>query len=241
MCYNFAMSGHSHWSTIKNKKEATDAAKGKMFGRVSREIMLAISEGGNVTDPNHNIRLRAAMDKAKEVNMPKENITRLFNRIEERSQAMVEVVYEALGPGPINYLIKTATDNPRRTQTDLKIILDKNNGKMVSKNAVMYNYDLLAMFYLENKPENRVLELIEAVGAVDFEKDGKDYYVYVNYSEFAEAWKKAREMGFDKAPELVYKPKQVVAVTPEMAEKAYSLAQKLEEVDEVQDIYLNIE
>lgn len=234
------MSGHSHWSTIKHKKEAKDQQKGKAFGKVSAEIMLAISQGNNITDPEKNVRLRAAISKAKEVNMPKENITRLINRLEAKSQSLVEVVYEALGPEDITFLIKTATDNPRRTQTDIKIVLDKNNGKLVSKNAVMYNYDLLAMFVIEDQPEEVVLKLIEAIEALNFEREGNCYYVYVDYSRFAEAWAKAKEMGLDKAPELVYKAKQSIEVSGTLLDKAVSIANKLEEIEEVQTVFTNI-
>lgn len=241
MCYTLVMSGHSHWATIKRKKEANDQQKGREFSRVSREILLAVSLGGNIIDPEKNIRLRAAIEKAKEVNMPKDNIKRLLERVKEKAQLVTEVVYEALGPHEITFVIKTATDNPRRTQTDLKIILDKNGGKLVEKGAVMYNYDLLAVFIVESRGEDEVLNLIEAISAIDFVKEGNLYYIYVPMEQFNEAWEKARELGFNKAPELVYKPRALLECSQSVIDQAYSLAEKLSEVEEVQDVYTNVD
>ena len=234
------MSGHSHWSTIKHKKQANDQQKGREFSKVSREIMLAVSLGGNIVDSEKNVRLRAAIEKAKEVNMPKENINRLLDRIKERKEQVSEVAYEALLFANITAIIKTATDNSRRTQTDLKIILDKFGGKLVEKGAVMHGYSLFTLFKIDSQNETEILELIEALSAIDFSKEEDGYYIYVPLSQFSEAWNKATQLGFNKAPELVYKPKALIEVDEKTAEKAYELAEKILSVDEVQDIYLNI-
>jgi len=235
------MSGHSHWATIKRKKQANDQLRGKEFSRASAEIMLAISLGNNVTDPDKNIRLRAAIERAKEVNMPKDNIKRLIDRLEQRAEKVVEVAYEALGPGNSHFIITTATDNPRRTQTDLKIALDKNGGKLVEKGAVMHGFYFLTMFTIKGFSEDKVLNLIEALSAVDFSKEGDTYYVYTQREQFNEAWQKARELGFSKAPELVYKPKAVIKVSPPELLKIENLLSKIEDIEEVQAVYANVE
>jgi YebC/PmpR family DNA-binding regulatory protein len=234
------MSGHSHWATIKRKKEVNDQEKGRLFAKLTREIMLAISEGGGVTDPGKNVRLRAAVEKAKEGNMPKDNINRLLARLKERAEAVTEVIYEALSIDPINLIIKTATDNPRRTQTELRIILEKNGGKLVAKGGVMHNYDLRCLFTLEKVLEEEALKLMESLNAVDFEKVGETYYIYVPYTQFSEAWNRASELGFSLTPELVYKPKLVVEVSPEQEDRAHELIDKLEEVDDVTAVYVNL-
>lgn len=234
------MSGHSHWATIKHKKQANDQQKGREFSKISREIMLAVSLGGNVIDPDQNIRLRAAIEKAKEVNMPKENIKRLLDRIKDKAEQVSEVIYEALLFSNITAVIKTATDNPRRTQTELKIILDKNGGKLVERGAVLHGYDLLTLFKIEDQHESLVLQLIEALSAIDFSKQEDGYYIYVPFSQFSEAWAQAKELGFHKAPELIYKPRALLEVSEGIAKKAYQLAEKILTIDEVQDIYLNI-
>lgn len=234
------MSGHSHWATIKRKKEANDQQRGREFSKVSREILLAVSLGGGVIDPDKNVRLRAAIEKAKEVNMPKDNIKRLLDKIKEKKEQVSEVAYEALLPHNVTAIIKTATDNPRRTQTDIKIILDKSGGKLVEKGAVMYGYDLLTLFKFKDQDEASMLNLIEALSAIDFSKEEDGYYIYLPLSQFSEAWQKAKQLGFNKAPELVYKPKALIEVTNDVAEKVYELAEKVLSIDEVQDIYLNI-
>jgi len=234
------MSGHSHWSTIKRKKEANDQEKGRLFAKLTREIMLAISEGGGVADPNKNVRLRAAIEKAKEGNMPKENISRLIDRLKLRAEAVTEVVYEALGPDPVTFIIKTATDNSRRTQTDLRIILEKNGGKLVEKGGAMHNYDLRCLFTIEGVSEEEILKLIESLSAIDFEKVGETDYIYVPYTQFSEAWSKARELGFKQTPELVYKAKLAVEISPEEEARVQELIEKLEEVDEVTAVFVNL-
>lgn len=235
------MSGHSHWATVRRKKELNDQQKGREFSRASREILLAISLGGNNTDPETNVRLRAAVEKAKEVNMPKENIRRLLQRAKEKREVVNEVVYEALLPRNVTALIKTVTDNPRRTQTDLKIILDKQGGKLVEKGAVMHGFDLLALFSLSSDQEDQVLKLIEALGAVDFKKQGSNYQIFVPREQFAQAWNRAKVLGYTKAPELVYRPKAPIQVEDATVTLTQQLVEKLDAVEEVQAVYLNFD
>jgi len=235
------MSGHSHWSTIKRKKEAKDHEKGKLFSQASKEIMLAISQGGGQTDPDKNVRLRAAIERTKEINMPKDNIDRIMKRVTEKQEHVSEVVYEALGPGNSSFVIKTVTDNSRRTQTSLKVILDKNGGKLVAKGTIMHGYDLCGMFEIEGYSEAEVLKLIEAIQAFDFETINHTYFVYVPYSILSEAWQKAREMGFKKAPELIYKPKNLIRLDEKQVQKVISLAERIEELEDTQQVFMNVD
>ena len=234
------MSGHSHWSTIKHKKAANDQERGRVFAKVSREIILAISLGGG-PNPDKNLRLRAAMETAKEVNMPKSNINRLLERAIQKVEQVTEVVYEALGQNDISYIIKTATDNPRRTQTDLKVTLDKNGGKLVAKGSVMYNYDLCGMFTVKDKSETEVLEIIEAIEAFDFVNDNNSWYIFIEYNQLSKAWQKVKELGIDRAPELIYKAKNLVKLLDKDAQKALKLAEKLEALEDVQAIFMNLD
>lgn len=233
------MSGHSHWATIKRKKEAADQEKGKLFSKITREIMVAVSEGGGITDPENNIRLRGALEKAREVNMPKENIQRVLDRAREKKNALTEVIYEALGPSSVTFIIKTATDNPRRTHTELSIVLDKNGGKLVEKGAVAFMYDLCGLLTYQGDSEE-ALSLAESIGAVDLESEGKTYFLYVPYRDLSVAWSKARNRGVNKAPELIYKAKIYLDVDKETQSKALKLLEKLEAVEGVQEIYTNI-
>jgi YebC/PmpR family DNA-binding regulatory protein len=234
------MSGHSHWSTIKHKKQANDKERGKLFSKVSREIIMAINTGGGVTDPDNNITLRSALDKAREVNMPKENIERLIERVTSKAENLTEVIYEALGPNGISLLIKTTSDNPRRTQTEVKIVLDKNGGKIVEKGAVMYMFDLCGRLEIKGKTEEEALNLTEALGGNDLEKEEDTFIIYFNYESMSRAWQKAKEHNINKVPELFYRPKSYIDVTEDKAKKTIDLLNKLDELDDVQELYTNI-
>ncbi|MFA6006001.1 MAG: YebC/PmpR family DNA-binding transcriptional regulator [Patescibacteria group bacterium] len=235
------MSGHSHWANIKGKKEANDAARGKEFSKISREIILAIQMGGGDTDPNANLRLRMAIDKAREVNMPKENVNRLIDRIKERTESMTEVVYEAVGPAGVYVVIKTVTDNPNRTHGELSQIMNRNGGKLVEKGAVLYMFDLLGTMKLEGKTEEEALQIAETIGGLDIEKHDGVYYVVLAYELLSEALQKAQSAGISKAPELIYKPKSTVEIDAGAREKVITLLEKLEEQDDVQELFTNVE
>lgn len=241
MCYTTFMSGHSHWANIKGKKEVNDQARGKEFSKLSREIILAIQLGRGDVDPNSNLRLRMAMEKAREVNMPKENIMRLIDRIKERTESMSEVVYEAVGPGGSYIVIKTVTDNPNRTHGELSQIMNRNNGKLVEKGAVLYMFDLMGMLKLEGKSEEQALQIAENIGGLDIEKIDNVYYVMLSYDHLSEALQKAHLAGISKAPILVYRPKSAITIDKEMQEKVIALLEKVEELDDVQDLFTNVE
>jgi YebC/PmpR family DNA-binding regulatory protein len=234
------MAGHSHWANIKRKKEANDAQKGKLFGRVTREIILAVSAGGGNTDPNSNIALRTALDKAREVGLPKDNIARIFDRAKEKASALVEVVYEATMGNGASFMIKTATDNPRRTHSELALLLDRNGGKLVEKGGVSYLYDLCGEFFVETLAVSDILSLVEALEGFELEETGDGYYIYIEYQKMSEASNKAKELGITKAPELVYRAKSGIELPESDQSAVVSLYEKLEEHDDVQAVYTNV-
>lgn len=241
MCYTKRMSGHSHWSNIQGKKEANDKARGKEFSKISREIILAVTMGGGDTNPASNVRLRMAMEKAREVNMPKDNITRLLDRIKERSESMTEVVYEAVGPGGSYIVIKTVTDNPNRTHGELSQLMNRHACKLVEKGAVLYMFDLMGLLKLEGKNEEDALQIAETIGGLDIEKNGDTYFVLLAYDSMSEALQKAQTVGISKAPELVYRPKSAIKLEEDAQDRLITLLQKLEELDDVQDLFTNVE
>lgn len=240
MCYTIFMSGHSHWSNVKGKKEVNDQARGKEFSKISREIILAIQLGGGDVDPDSNLRLRMAIEKAKEVNMPKENITRLVERIKERTESMSEAIYEAIGPGGSCIVIKTVTDNPNRTHSELNQIMMRNGGKLVEKGAVLYMFDLMGMLKLEGKSEEEALTVAEQIGGLDIEKNEDAYYIVLSYDKLSEALHKAQSIGISKAPVLVYRPKSVITLDEQLQKKVIVLLQKLEESEDLQELYTNV-
>lgn len=135
------MSGHSKWSKVKHQKAGTDAVKGAAFTKASRAISVAVKEGGGIIDPEKSFRLRLAIEKARAVNMPKDTIARAMERAGGSGGEVIEsVIYEAIGPGGSAFLIEAATANRQRTVSEIKNVLDRHSGKLVSPGAVAYQF-----------------------------------------------------------------------------------------------------
>src|ERR1700687_2455733 len=143
------MSGHSHWATIKHKKGATDAKRGKMFSKLSRAIIIAARHGGG--DPEMNLKLRYAIDKARQVSMPKDNIERAIKRGtgESGGQVFEEITYEGYGPGGVAILVDVLTDNRNRTNGEIRKIFERSGGKMGSAGCVGYLFERKGTFSIE--------------------------------------------------------------------------------------------
>src|SRR3974377_1933170 len=140
------MSGHSHWATIKHKKGAIDAKRGKLWSKLSRAIIIAARHGGG--DPNMNLKLRYAIDKARQVSMPKDNIDRAIKRGTGEMEGMVfeEITYEGYGPGGVAILVDVTTDNRNRTNSEVRKIFDRSGGKMATAGAVAYQFERKGVF-----------------------------------------------------------------------------------------------
>ena len=236
------MSGHSKWSTIKHKKAKTDAQKGKQFSKVAKEIVIAAKLGGG--DPDQNPRLRLALQKSKQVNMPNENVKRAIQKGVgggDDSQ-LEEVIYEAFAPHGVGLLIETLTDNRNRTVSNVKAILGKGGANMATPGAVSYLFEKQGLFLFNSDiDENKVMDIATECGAGDVDlKDDDSIEVLIKPSEF----ESLRE-GFDHA-NLVYQsaeitmiPSTVVTLSKEDAEPIISLLEKIEDDDDVQDVYAN--
>lgn len=233
------MSGHSHWANIKGKKTTNDQQRSKVFSKVTREIILAINQSGGVVDPDINIQLRSAMEKAKEVSMPKENITRLIERIKERAEVVTEVVYEAMLHNGVSLIIKTLTDNPNRTHSELNMLLVKNGAKLVAKGSASYMFEYCGLMEIDNKTEEEILKLAETINAIDLENEEGKYYLYVPYDNLSRASKEAETIGITKAPELIYKPKTIVNLSSVEAQKTISIIERIDDHDDVQAVFSN--
>src|SRR5438874_12505815 len=140
------MSGHSHWATIKHKKGATDAKRGKMFSKLSRAIIIAARHGGG--DPEMNLKLRYAIDKARQVSMPKDNIERGVKRGTGETEGLVfeEITYEGIGPGGVAVLVDVVTDNRNRTAGEIRKTFERSGGKMGSAGSVAYQFERKGIF-----------------------------------------------------------------------------------------------
>jgi len=164
------MSGHSKWANIKNRKGAQDKKRSETFTRASKNILTAIRLGGGSANPEVNGQLKVAIDKAREVNMPKENIERLLARFEERKNNLVSMLLEGYGPFGVPIIIEAETDNKNRTLGEIKLIFRDYNGVLGESNSVAFQFKRLAEIELDQLGEDQQLELIDA-GATDFDQN----------------------------------------------------------------------
>jgi len=238
------MSGHSKWAQIKRKKGVADVKRGQMFTRLGREIMLAAREGGG--DPNSNFALRLAIEKARGQNMPKENIERAIKRgtgeLSEGGQ-LEEMTYEGYGAGGTAVLVQVLTDNRNRTASEIRHLFTRGGGNLAAANAVAWMFEKKGVVTIENakKPDDLALELIDA-GAEDYKVDGKFLELYCapeNLKSLRDAVEK-RKSAFTAA-ELAWIAKNPAQVTDEQAVSTLKLMESLEEHDDVQKVFTNLD
>lgn len=250
------MSGHSKWSTIKRQKGAADIKRGQTFTKLANAITIAVKMGGS-GDPESNPRLRVAMEAAKTVNMPKENVQRAIDRGLGKlpGQVLEEVMYEGFGPGKVAFLVEGVTDNKLRTLQEVKNLFEKSGGSLVGQGSVLYMFDRVGEIRVKSQEsrvkskDDEMLDLID-LGAKDiesFEEDppvgGRKYLVYVEGSELNTMGNKITQRGYGvESQELVFKPNTLISINDsELAKKVLDFAGKLEELDDVQKVYANFD
>jgi YebC/PmpR family DNA-binding regulatory protein len=242
------MSGHSHAKTVAHVKELAAAKRGAAFSKFGRLITIAAKEGGG--DPAINSKLKAAIEQAKSVNMPKENIERAIKKGtgELAGEALEVVSYEAFGPGGIALIIEGITDNPNRTLGEIKTTLNQNSGKMAGEGAVKWMFDRKGAIAINpkseirNPKENEELEMtaIEA-GADDVKWYGEELEVYTKPEELEKVRKALEEKGVKiDSVSLDYVAKEEVAIGEKEKEQAQKLFEALDENDAVNNIYSNL-
>ncbi|MBT5855662.1 YebC/PmpR family DNA-binding transcriptional regulator [bacterium] len=236
------MAGHSKWKTIKHKKAATDAKRGKIFSKLVREIVMAARMGGG--DPAMNTRLRLALQKGKDANMPQDNIKRAIEKGVGGGdgEQMVEVTYEAYGPNGVALIIDTLTDNKNRTVPNLRCILSKGGGSMANNGAVSYMFDTKGLLLFEpGVSEDQIMELATEAGAedIDIQEDGS-IEVLTEQGDF-EAVRLAietAEIPFLEAS-ITKLPQTTVDLDADGAQQIINLIDSLEDDDDVQTVYGN--
>jgi YebC/PmpR family DNA-binding regulatory protein len=237
------MSGHSHYATIKRQKQANDAVKGKIFSKLARSIQVAVRTGGS-SDPASNYRLRMAIEAARAENMPKENIERAIKRAGGDAQNIEEVTYEGFGPGGISVIVEAVTDNRNRTSQEIKNLFERGGGSLGGPGSVLFNFEQKGMIVTEKgvNPEDTMLKLIDA-GAEDVVEEKDAFEVYVSPSMTEEIKEKISEMGIGvKSASLVMRPKHLQTVSSkEEAQKILAWLEKIEEHDDVQKVYANLD
>ena len=238
------MSGHSKWSTIKRKKGAEDAKRGKVFTRIAREIMMAAREGG--ADPEMNAALRLAMDKAKAANMPKDNIERAINRgagIGDEAVQLEEMIYEGYGPHGVALVIDCVTDNKNRTLADIKHVFNRNNGNLASSGAVTWQFEQKGYIAVdaEGADFEEVFLMAAEAGADDVQEEDDIFAVYTPREELANVARALDDAGYTlEERELIWMAKNEVELGTQEALQVMSLIEKLEDLDDVQNVASNL-
>jgi YebC/PmpR family DNA-binding regulatory protein len=237
------MSGHSKWSTIKRKKGAADAKRGKVFTRVTREILMAAKEGGG--DLSTNVRLRLAIDKAKAVNMPKENIERAIKRGsgETKEGTFDEVMYEGYAPHGIAVIIECVTENRNRTVADIRHILNRANGTMGEQGSVSWQFNRVAYFAFpsERHDFDKVFEIALEGGADDVSNDDEMIEIIGAVEKFKSISDLLLKAGISpEESELRMIPNQEIELNLEQTVQVMRVLEALEELDDVVNVFSNL-
>jgi YebC/PmpR family DNA-binding regulatory protein len=238
------MAGHSKWKQIKRKKAVTDARRASSWTKVIREITVAAKSGGG--DPGGNPRLRTAIDAAKAVNMPWDNIDRAIKKGTGELEGAVyeELTYEGYGPGGAAIFIEATTDNPNRTVAEIRHAFSRNGGNLGATNSVAWMFDRKGQIYLDaaKYEEDATLEAALDAGAEDFVREGDQYLLTTAPSAFhaVQDALAARKLAVDSA-ELAMVPKNTVKVEGADAERILKLMEVLEELDDVSKVSSNFD
>jgi YebC/PmpR family DNA-binding regulatory protein len=238
------MSGHSKWSQIKRQKGANDAKRGAVFTKVGREIAIAARAGG--PDPDANFRLRLAVDKARSVNMPADNIKRAIERATggDKADAFEEIVYEGYGPGGVAVLVETATDNRNRTAADVRSIFTKAGGSLAGAGAVAWQFEPIGIVSVvrNGTDADEVALLAIDAGALDVDTEADPLEIVTEPGEL-ELVRRALEAAGIKVEtaELSMRPKSTVEVDGSQARQNLRLVETLEDHDDVQRVTANFE
>ena len=239
------MSGHSKWSTIKRKKGAADAKRGALFGKLSRAISVAAREGGG--DPEMNPALHLAVQKAREANMPNDNIQRAIDKgtgAGADAETFERITYEGYAPGGVAVLVEVLTDNRNRAASDVRYLFSKNGGKLGTSGSVAYLFERKGVILIprDNVDEDELMELALEGGAEDVETMESDYRVVTAPEDFTSVRDTLREAGveFENA-EITMQPQNSIELDASTARQTLRLIDALEENDDVQEVYANFD
>lgn len=237
------MSGHSKWSTIKNKKGKTDAKRGKIFTKMSRSIIVAAREGG--IDPEYNSTLKTAIEKAKAANMPNDNIERALKKAQGDAQSdqFEEILYEGYGPEGVAVIVSCLTDNRNRTAADVRHAFDKLGGNMGQSGSVQFIFDRFGVIQIMREgisEDQMMMDALES-GALDMAAEEDRFMITTSVEDFGEVRDQLKYKGYSiDDSDLAYVPKNMVGIESEDHQKQMSkLLDLLEDNDDVQDVYSN--
>jgi YebC/PmpR family DNA-binding regulatory protein len=238
------MSGHSKWSTIKRKKGAADAKRGKVFTKIIKEIMVSARIGGG--DINANPRLRSAVLAAKAENMPKDNIERAIKKGTGELEGVnyEELIYEGYGPGGVAMMLEVLTDNKNRTVADVRHVFSKHSGSLGEAGCVSWMFEKKGLVVIEKNgvDEDRLIEVALDAGALDVKDSDKEFEVTTDPANFDEVKRALEEAGFkSNYAEVTMVPQSTIRLTGKEAEQMVKLMEGLEDSDDVQKVYANFD
>ena len=234
------MAGHSKWANIQHRKKAQDNKRGKIFTKIIREVSVATKLGG--ADASANSRLRLAISKANSANVPKDTLERAIKKASgQDNQNFEEIVYEGYGPKGIAVIVNCLTDNKNRTVSEVRNVLSKNGGSLGTKGSVAHMFKKMGILRISNLTEDALFEHIDKVNLIDYESDSDSCIVFTDPKQLFEVKKYFEDrkmMTHDE--EIVMEAVNFIKVDQDEQEKAMNLLNKLEELDDVQSVYMNI-
>lgn len=234
------MSGHSKWSTIKHKKAANDKVKGSVFTKMAKGITIAVKKGGGIGDPEMNFSLRLAVDKARSVNMPKENIDRAIDKgMGKGGEELAELTLEGFAPEGVAVMIEAVTDNSNRTVSEMRILMEKHGGRMGEPGSVAYMFDRCGVVnYMGKINDDQELELIDK-GLIDLSQEEDGGVVYTSPTSLMKVVEAMKAMGLTEVDGVLgYKPKTITPVSN--LEKVREFLELISEDDDVQELYATL-
>jgi YebC/PmpR family DNA-binding regulatory protein len=237
------MSGHSHWATIKHKKGAIDAKRGKLFSKLSRAIIIAARHGGG--DPEMNLKLRYAIDKARQVSMPKDNIERAVKRGTGEVEGLTfeEITYEGYGPGGVALLIDVVTDNRNRTASEIRKIFERAGGKMGSAGSVKHLFERKGVISVNasDTDEDTLMSIALDAGADDLKRAGSTFDITCDPAHFSAVQEAVQKAGLTPVvAEISQLPKAPMDTDVDTAKKVMRLMEALDDHDDVQNVYSSL-
>ena len=238
------MSGHSKWHNIQAKKGKADAARGKVFTKLGRELLIAVKEGG--PDPAGNSKLKGVIAKCKAANMPNDTINNAIKKASTSNENYEEITYEGYGPAGVAVIVEAATDNKNRTAADVRHVFDKAGGNLGTSGCVSYMFNKKGVIVIEKATckmdEEELMMLAIDAGAEDFSSEEEVYEITTEPSDFTTVREKLEENGLEfLEAEVQMVPTTTVSLDESGAEKMERLIERLEELDDVSNIYHNWE
>ena len=238
------MSGHSKWHNIQAKKGKADAARGKVFTKLGRELLIAVKQGG--PDPAGNSKLKDVIAKCKAANMPNDTINNAIKKASSSNENYEEMVYEGYGPCGVAVIVEASTDNKNRTAADVRHVFDKSGGNLGTTGCVSYMFNKKGIIVIEKSSttmdEEELMMLALDAGAEDFQSDEEIYEITTEPSDFTAVSEKLEEAGLSFVEaEVQMIPTTTVKLEEKDVEKMERLIEKLEELDDVANIYHNWE